>query len=62
MRRKPRLIHHLGDKAHDPFGDLGVVPGTVPDNNHVYSEISDGFLRARFEDRRNILFQKGEKE
>jgi hypothetical protein len=32
-----------------------------PDNNRVYSEIHRGLVTVRLEDRRNILFQEGER-
>jgi len=33
----------------------------VPDNNHVYSEIHEGLVSQRFEDRRNIAYKRREK-
>jgi cold-inducible RNA-binding protein len=33
----------------------------VPENNHVYSEIHEGLVSPRFEDRRNILCERRER-
>ncbi len=61
--RETPLLYSSGDHLQKALRRWRAASSEAVDKNEVYSEIHDGLVRARFEDRReHPLSMKGEKE